>query len=195
MSQDKARPDRRRTTASKSPSSKGVTRATHTPTQQDTRANLVGHSRESTVMEHRWFRVPQSRRSVNSHLPKPAKRPPADQRRQPIHGTLIEGERNRGHGELFAMTYEDTALTVQPDCSHDQRRPIGVGYEAPHEINSKPQERSRFFAYKLPIDRSRPDCFPVENVNISGDIVFRRQGSQLLADEFSQSALTRHCLR
>jgi hypothetical protein len=132
---------------------------------------------------------------VNAYLPKAADCPPADERREPVNGTLIKSERNRGHRELFAMAYEDTALTVQPDRSHDQRGPVGVRHEALHQIDSKPEERSRLFAYKLAIDRSRPDCLPVENVNISGDIVFRRQRPQLLADEFSQSALTRHCLR
>ena len=59
---------------------------------------------------------------------------------------------------------------------------------------AKPRKGCRLFAYKLAIDRSRTDRFPVQNVNISGDIVARRQGPQLLADEFSQSALARHCL-
>ena len=55
---------------------------------------------------------PLLRRGVNAYLPKPADRPPADKFRQPVDGTLIESERNWGHGELFPVTYEDIALTV-----------------------------------------------------------------------------------
>src|SRR5262249_3831057 len=51
------------------------------------------------------------------------------------------------------------------------------------------------FAYKLAIDRSRSDRFPIENVNIAGHIVFSGQWSELLADEFIQRAFTWHCLR
>ncbi len=51
-------------------------------------------------------------RSVNAYLPKATDRPPADERREPVHGTLIESERHGGHRELFAMAYEHTALTV-----------------------------------------------------------------------------------
>ena len=92
------------------------------------------------------------------------------------------------------MAYENSALTDQPDGGHNQRALIGVGHEAAHEIDGKPQERSRFFADKLAIDRSRTYGFPVENVDIPGDVVARGKRPQLLADEFAKSALPRHCV-
>ena len=85
------------------------------------------------------------------------------------------------------MPYEDIALTDQPDGSHDQRGPIGIGHETAHEIDGKPQEWSRFLAYEPTIHRSRTDGFPVEDVDIPGDVVARGQRPELLADEFPRA--------
>ena len=74
------------------------------------------------------------------------------------------------------MANENGTLTDQPDGGHNQRALIGLRHEAPHEIDCKSQERSCFFAYKLAIYRSWTDGFPVQNVDISGDVVARRQG-------------------
>src|SRR5262245_40686607 len=93
------------------------------------------------------------------------------------------------------MAYDDITLADQPDGGHDERRPIGVRHEAPHQIKRKPEEWSRFFAYKLAIYRSWTDGFPVKNVDISGDVVARRQRPELLADEFTEGAFRRHRLR
>ena len=71
------------------------------------------------------------------------------------------------------MAYENIALTDQPDGSHDQRWPISVGHEAAHEIDGKTQERSGFFAHKFAVHRSRTNGFPVEDVNMSGDVIAR----------------------
>ena len=89
------------------------------------------------------------------------------------------------------MTYEDIALTDQPDGGHDQRGLIGIGHEAPHQIDGKPQERSRFFAYKLAIYRSRMDGFPVENVDIPGDVVARRQAASAAGGRIQPRARSR----
>jgi len=132
---------------------------------------------------------------MNSHLPEPADRPPADERRKSVDGRLAKSKRNGGHGELFAMAYEDIALTDQPHGSHDQCGPIGIGHEAAHKIDGKAQKWSRFFAYEPTIHRSRTDRFPVQDVDIPGDVVARGQRPELLADEFTKSALPRHRLR
>ena len=92
------------------------------------------------------------------------------------------------------MAYEDITLADQPDSGHDQRRPIGVRHEAPHQIERKPEEWSRFFAYKLAVYRSWTDGFPVKDVNIPGHVVTGGQWPELLADKFAQSLLPRHRL-
>ena len=89
---------------------------------------------------------------------------------------------------MLAIAYENRALTDEPDSGHSQRALIGLGHEAPHQIDRKPQEWSRFFAYKLAVYRIGLDGFPVENVDIAGDIVARGQRPQLLADELAKSA-------
>jgi CheY-like chemotaxis protein len=123
-SRNRARPDRRRTTTSDSPSSKGAPQATDTPTQQDTHPNLMGASRESTAMEHPWFPV-ISGRSGNAYLPKPADRPPADKFREPVDGTLIESERNWGHRALAPpVTLDDCRFKgLRPQLRYPYERP------------------------------------------------------------------------
>ena len=128
-------------------------------------------------------------------LRKSRKRPPADKSREPVYRGLVKLERNGWHRQLLAVPYEYGALTDQPDGGHDQRALIGLGHEAPHEVDGKPQERSRLFADKLAIDRSRTNGFPVENVDIPGDVVARRKRPQLVADELSKSQFPRHRLR
>ena len=93
------------------------------------------------------------------------------------------------------MPYDNIALTDQPDGSHDQCGPIGIGHEAAHKIDGKAQKWSRFFAYEPTIHRMRTDRFPLQDVDIPGDVVARGQRPELLADEFTKSALPRHRLR
>ena len=85
---------------------------------------------------------------------------------------------------MLAIAYENGALTDEPDGGHSQRALIGLGHEAPHQIDRKPQEWSRFFTYKVAVYLGRLDGFPVENVDIPGDVVARGQRPQLPADEF-----------
>jgi len=75
------------------------------------------------------------------------------------------------------MAYEDTALTDQPDGSRDQRGLVSVGHEATHQLHGKPQERGRFFLYKFAVHRSRTNRFPIEDMNIPGDVIARGQRS------------------
>jgi hypothetical protein len=93
------------------------------------------------------------------------------------------------------MADENIALTNQPDGGHGQRSPIGIGHEAPHEVDGKTEEWSCFFAYKFAVHCSRTNRFPVEDVNKPGDVVARGKRPQLLADELTECALPRHRLR
>ena len=64
-----------------------------------------------TAMEHCWFRS-RNVRAKRERLPAQARRcPRADKCREPVDGRLAKSERNGGRNELFAMAYEDIALT------------------------------------------------------------------------------------
>ena len=94
-----------------------------------------------------------------------------------------------------AIADENGALTDEPDSGHGERALIGIRHEAAHEVDGKSKEWSCFFAHKFAVHRSRTNGFPVEDVNISGDVIARGQRPELLTDEFTECALPGHRLR
>src|SRR5215510_14984647 len=118
--------------------------------------------------------------------------PGGDRVGKPVHEALVDLEAQRRIGKLLGIANENAALPKQPQSTDDRLLVRGaVRQKATNQGGCDGKERCHLPSHEFTKDRTRLECFPVEDAHIFAELVASRHRPQLPAYKSPQRRVAR----